>query len=62
MRVRVISATGCVDGFGKVSEQSEHSVLTFRTENEGKMIMIMFSMTQNKKITAFKYALKQSSI
>lgn len=50
MPVRVISATGCVDGFGKVSEQSEHNVLTFRTENKEKMIIIiMFSVTQDKK-------------
>lgn len=46
MRVWVISAPGCVDGLGKVSEQSEHNVLTFRSENEEKMIIIIFLMTQ----------------
>ena len=51
MRVWVISAAGSVDGFGKVTEQSEHNVLTFRTERMGKII-IMFLMTQNmKKVT-----------
>lgn len=49
MRVWVISAAGSVDGFGKVTEQSEHSVLTFRTERKGKII-IMFLMTQNLKM------------
>ena len=33
LRVEVISAADSVDGFGKVSEQSEHNVLTFRTES-----------------------------
>lgn len=28
----IISAVVSVDGFGKVSEQSEHNVLTFRSE------------------------------
>lgn len=52
MRVCVISAAGSVDGFGKVSEQSEHNVLTFRTETVGKII-ITFLMTQNTKNGAF---------
>lgn len=30
----IISAAGSVDGFPKVSEQSEHNVLTFRTDRE----------------------------
>lgn len=34
MHAWVISAAGSVDGFRKVSEQSEHNVLTFRTESE----------------------------
>lgn len=32
----VISAVVSVDGFGKVSEQSEHNVLTFRSERGGR--------------------------
>lgn len=34
MHVRVISAAGSVDGFGKVTEQSKRNVLTFRTGRE----------------------------
>lgn len=49
MCVWVISAAGSVDGFRKVSEQSEHNVLTFRTERVGKII-IMFLITQNTKM------------
>lgn len=34
VHVRVISAAGSIDGFGKVSEQSKRNVLTFRTGRE----------------------------
>lgn len=49
VRAWVISAAGSVDRFGKVSEQSEHNVLTFRSERVGEII-IMFLMTHNRKI------------
>lgn len=45
-------SAGGVGGFGKVSEQSEHNVLTFRTDRVRKII-IMFLMTQNTKMVPF---------
>lgn len=49
MRVWVISTARSVDGFGKVSEQSECNVLTFRIQRLRKII-IMFLMCQNTKM------------
>ncbi len=51
--VGVVSAPRRVDGFGKVKEQSEHNVLTFRTERQGKIIIIKLLMTKMTKKAQF---------
>lgn len=57
MRLWVISAACSVDGFGKVSEQSEHNVLTFKTVREGEII-ITFLMTQISEKGVLMHELK----